>query len=145
MSKRCTRADCKSSCHPAKKQKSVRDAWFDDVEEDGFLSNLYESVLAQLTGRLGEDRVAEASKNSYTKICQVLCDELCPGVVKMVEDLDSDEDPDVDEGDDEEEEELSLSEEERLLREEEEEEEEEEMELESEEEEEEEEEETKDE
>lgn len=100
-----------------KKGKSVRDAWFDAVEADGFLESIYEDVLAKLKSKLGDDKVVEASKRSYSNFAHVLCDELCPGVVKVLDEDDSEEDVDEDEvDDDEEEEELSEDEEEAEIR-----------------------------
>lgn len=97
----------------SKRGKSVRDAWFDEFEKDGLGESIYDEVLAKLQSVMGEDKVKEASSKSYSHFAHLLCDELCPGVVKVLEDDESEEDPDEDAIDDEDvEEELSETEEE---------------------------------
>lgn len=91
MSNKRTSARLAAGPQPAsKKQKSARNAWFDLCEDE--LAKIWDEVVVRLRGVAGESNVCESSTRSFNNFAQVMCDELCPHVVKIVEDDGTDED-----------------------------------------------------
>lgn len=74
----------------SKKQKSARDEWFDKTEE--VIAQWFDELIVKLRACAGDENVVESSTRSFNNVAQVLCDELCPKVVKIVEDDGTDED-----------------------------------------------------
>ena len=75
------------------KKVTPRGQWLLDNEE--YLDGVYQQISDYMKQKYGENGVKPEGKRSFTNFCEVLCEEMCSGVARIVNDDSTDDEDEV--------------------------------------------------
>lgn len=82
------------------KKLTPRQKWLQENEE--WLDTVYQNITDHMKSKYGEDGVkkekvnSEGFSRSFSNFCEILCEELCPGVGRILDDDSTDDEDEVD-------------------------------------------------
>lgn len=76
------------------KKLTPRQKWLQENEE--WLDTVYQNISDHMKSKYGEDGVKPEGKRSFTNFCEILCEELCAGVSRTLNDDSTDDEDEVD-------------------------------------------------
>lgn len=76
------------------KKPTPRQQWLQDNED--WLDAVYQNIYDHMKEKYGENGVKKEGKRSFTNFCEVVCEEMCSGVPRILDDDSTDGEDEVD-------------------------------------------------
>lgn len=75
------------------KKLTPRQKWLEENEE--YLDGVYQQISDHMKAKYGDNGVKPEGKRSFTNFCEILCEEMCPNVVRVLNDDSTDDEDEV--------------------------------------------------